>query len=70
MLDNRTYVIENRNYDSPLKPCAFEYPDLNGNLCVVEINDVNVLTKEMNNKQMLVTCSRMALAKQCERSGG
>lgn len=72
MPGQETYVIENRNYDSPLKPCAYEYPDLNGNLCVVEINDKNVLPKipDMNSNQMLIEFSRMAAAKQCERSGG
>ena len=71
MTNENNAFVEKTVYDSPLKPCAYEYPDLSGNLCVVEINDKNIYPlNEMINDQRLFMFSRMAMARLCERSGG
>lgn len=68
----RAYVIQHNTYDSPLKPCAYEYKDLAGNLCVVEINDKIILpdVPNMDSAQSLVVFSKMGNARECERNEG
>lgn len=70
--EDRPYIVENKKYDSPLKPCAYSYPDLEGNLCVVEITDKNVLPSfpGMDSNEIVRTVSKMAMEKQCQRTGG